>query len=274
MKSAVRFVTIIAPVLVILAAATLVAADLHSVQPGDLTVHEWGTFTSVAGEDGSAIDWDALGCQSDLPRFVNDHGYRGFKFRLRGTVRMETPVMYFYSPRELDAHVKVAFPQGLITEWYPQAEYEVFQKGRQDGTMHRLESNLNGLDTSLRSLTGAMEWRNVKVQPGSAPVLPVESDPSRYYAARATDSRSDYGRRSAREIPVLSRRGPFPGSSFGAGLGLRKDHGRKPQPRTSPQCDPFRESGRAHGVSQCGRRRGCRRARITVARWLVVATAP
>jgi hypothetical protein len=129
-----------------------------------------------------------LGCKSDLPRFVNDYGYRGFKFKLQGTVRMETPVMYFYSSRELDAHVKVTFPQGLITEWYPQAEYEVFQKSRQDGSMHRLESNLNGVDTSLRSLTGAIEWQNVKVQPGTAPALPIESDPSRYYAARATDS--------------------------------------------------------------------------------------
>ena len=88
-------------------------------------VHEWGTFTSVAGEDGSAIDWDALGGKDDLPGFVNNFGYCGFKWRLTGTVRMETPVMYFYSSRELDARVKVAFPQGLITEWYPQAEYTV-----------------------------------------------------------------------------------------------------------------------------------------------------
>ena len=104
----------------------------------DLTVHEWGTFTSVAGEDGSAIDWDALGCKNDLPKFVNDFGYRGFKWRLSGTVRMETPVMYFYSSRELDAHVKVAFPQGLITEWYPQADYKGLSEkpgGRSDETV-------------------------------------------------------------------------------------------------------------------------------------------
>src|SRR6266566_863784 len=96
-------------------------------QPG-LTIHEWGTFTSVAGEDGSAIDWDAFGCKDDLPRFVNDFGYRGFKWRLQGTVRMETPVIYFYSSRELDARVKVAFPQGVVTEWYPRAESEIYQK--------------------------------------------------------------------------------------------------------------------------------------------------
>src|SRR6266851_7392348 len=97
MKTAARFAPLVATVLVISAAAFLMAAELHSVLPGDLKVHEWGTFTSVAGEDGSAVDWDTLGCKSDLPRFVNDYGYRGFKWRLQGTVRMETPVMYFYS---------------------------------------------------------------------------------------------------------------------------------------------------------------------------------
>src|ERR1700691_5332970 len=114
MKSALRFV----PFAVVLAisAALLIAANIHSVEPNSLTVHEWGTFTSVAGEDGSAIDWDSLGCKSDLPGFVNAAGYRGFKFRLEGPVRMETPVMYFYSPREVVAHVQVRFPYGVITE--------------------------------------------------------------------------------------------------------------------------------------------------------------
>src|SRR5207245_4170326 len=110
------------------------------------------------------------GCQSELAGFVHDYGYRGFKWRLRGTVRMETAVLYFYSSRELDAHVKVAFPQGLITEWYPQAEYEVYQKSGVDDSVRRLAGNLNGIDTSLRSLTGALEWRNIKVQQGTARV--------------------------------------------------------------------------------------------------------
>jgi hypothetical protein len=171
-------------VALIAAAALLMAADIPSVEPSDLTVHEWGTFTSVAGEDGSPIEWDALGCKSDLPKFVHDYGYRGFKGTLQGTVRMETPVMYFYSPHELDAHVKVAFPQGLITEWYPQADYQVYQ----GGARRLLPANLNGIDTSLRSLTGAIEWSNIKVQPGATPALPVESGPNRYYAARQTDA--------------------------------------------------------------------------------------
>src|SRR5260370_5252647 len=181
MKSAMRFATAV----VIFAAVVLMAAEI-SPQPGGLTVHEWGTFTSVAGEDGSAVDWDTLGCKNDLPNFVNDFGYRGFKWRLQGTVRMETPVLYFYSPRELEAHVRVAFAQGLITEWYPRAKYEIYQN--HGGALSRLPANLNGIDTSMRSLTGFIEWNAIKVQPDSGPALPIESGASRYYAARATDS--------------------------------------------------------------------------------------
>ena len=181
MMSRMRLGLAAAPVLVVAAAVLLLAADIASPRvaeppphPEDLTVHEWGTFTSVAGEDGSAVEWDALGCKDDLPGFVNDFGYRGFKWRLRGTVRMETPVMYFYSPREIDAHVKVAFPQGLITEWYPQATHEVYQMvSGGHGSPRRLETNLNGIDTSLRGVTGAIEWNHVKVQPNTAPALPI-----------------------------------------------------------------------------------------------------
>jgi len=157
MKFAVRFVTI----LVIFAAACLMAASLHVDQASGLTVHEWGTFTSVAGEDGSAVAWDVLGCGSDLPGFVNK-SYGVFKSALVETVRMETPVIYFYSSRDLDADVTVKFPKGLITEWFPHAD-------NQTGTR-------------------TIEWKNIKVQPNSSPAFPTESEPSRYYAARQTDS--------------------------------------------------------------------------------------
>src|SRR6185295_4264802 len=61
--------------LVILAS---LGADLHGVtakspsaaDPGTLTVHEWGTFTTVAGPDGLAVDWLPLGGPIDLPCFV------------------------------------------------------------------------------------------------------------------------------------------------------------------------------------------------------------
>jgi hypothetical protein len=47
-----------------LAVAPLFAAD------AGLTVHEWGTFTSVADEAGDALRWVSLRPPSDLPCFV------------------------------------------------------------------------------------------------------------------------------------------------------------------------------------------------------------
>ncbi len=180
--------TTAATVLVISAAGLLAAARSRVTAADDLTIHEWGTFTSVAGEDGSAVEWNVLGGKDDLPSFVNDRGLRGFKFRLAGTVRMETPVLYFYSDREFKAHVRVSFPQGLITEWYPKAEYQVDQKTGEDGSVYRLPKNLGGIDTSMMSLIGAIDWKSIEIEPGDAPNLPHENRPSRYYAARATDA--------------------------------------------------------------------------------------
>src|SRR6267143_1795257 len=75
-----------------------------------ITVHEWGTFTSVAGADGNAIEWRTYNGPADLPCFVYSFG--GIKGNLSGSVRMETPVLYFYSPRNSAANVEVRFPKG------------------------------------------------------------------------------------------------------------------------------------------------------------------
>ena len=125
-----------------------------------LTVHEWGTFTSVAGVNGDAVAWRTYGGPGDLPCFVNRFG--GFKSVLLGNVRMETPVLYFYGPRDLTTNVKVRFPMGTLTEWYPKA------------TMNRSYN--------------AIEWHDVKISPDAVMEFPVESGLSHYYAARETDA--------------------------------------------------------------------------------------
>jgi hypothetical protein len=58
--------------------------------------HEWGTFTSVAQEDGTGVEWAPLLGPGDLPCFVTRAG-EIHKVALRGLVRMETPVLYFYA---------------------------------------------------------------------------------------------------------------------------------------------------------------------------------
>jgi hypothetical protein len=139
----------------------------NAIAENNLVVHEWGTFTSIAGKDGVALEWRPLNGPVDLPKFVHTikQGSAGLrdatpKADLTASVRMETPVIYFYSNNEMDVSVKVDFPKGKITEWYPQARLV---------------------------LTG-INWGRFKVMPGAPMNLPVEYSPSHYFAARETDS--------------------------------------------------------------------------------------
>ena len=146
-----------------------------------LVAHEWGTFTSVAGEDGNAVPWAPLSGPSDLPCFV----YRGLvlKSELAATVRMETPVLYFYAPRPMTLDVHVAFTNGQITEWYPQA-------WEPDGTTGgRIAWRVDAMPAGINSV---------------APQLPSTQGASHYFAARNTDS--DTRRLPEREDDLLSRR--------------------------------------------------------------------
>ena len=74
---------------------SLFLANAKQIPETDLTVHEWGTFTSIAGPNGEAMNWLPLTGSTDLPSFVEHFREVAFKGGLRGTVRMETPVLYF-----------------------------------------------------------------------------------------------------------------------------------------------------------------------------------
>jgi hypothetical protein len=144
----------------------------------DLTVHEWGTFTSVAGVSGQAVEWTPFSGPSDLPCFVTilnptsiKVGPKGYLPTLKATVRMETPVIYFYSGREQAVNARVRFPHGLITEWYPQGSVPPVPFG-----------------TPLAKMTGGIAWNDVKVLPLPGGNFPVEAVKSHYYAARDTDA--------------------------------------------------------------------------------------
>ena len=172
-----------APVLVAAVRTVGTTDDIRS--PQGLTVHEWGTFTSVAGIDGMAVDWRPAGGPTDLPCFVALSDSSNTKAvgpasvlggrEGEGKIRMETPVLYFYSPQETTVNVRVAFPHGLITEYYP--------------TVAKIgPSNLAAAIQNLRSATGTIEWNNVKVMPGASESFPLEAKRSHYYAARQTES--------------------------------------------------------------------------------------
>lgn len=145
-------------VLALAAAVSAFAAE--GVPANGLTVHEWGTFTSVAGADGAPVTWTVLAGATDLPCFVNRLGPVAIKAG-PATVRMETPVLYFYSPSRTTVSVHVDFPKGLITEWYPKATGQVFSQ---------------------------IDWSSLTIVPGGAGGLPSSQSASHYFAARETDS--------------------------------------------------------------------------------------
>jgi hypothetical protein len=141
-----------------------------------LTAHEWGTFTSIAGEKGQAVEWSPLTGSTDLPGFVEHFRNAGFKLGLRGTVRMETPVLYFYDSREETVSVNVRFAKGVITEWYPHAS-------RVEPTAVLYDASLNG-----KQPDGSISWDAVTVAPGLRAAFPADGRDNHYYAARQTAS--------------------------------------------------------------------------------------
>jgi hypothetical protein len=172
------------PVLLILCLVLTAAfgAQNRPVSP-ELTAHEWGTFTSIAGANGEAMRWSPLSGSADLPSFVEHISGAQFKEGLQGTSRMETPVLYFYSPHETAVSVKVSFSKGLLTEWYPGATHV------EPDPKHVL-----GRETLYhRRGNGSIEWDSVTVSPNLSASfphgsLPGDEDGNQYYAARETSA--------------------------------------------------------------------------------------
>lgn len=174
---------------------TVLSASAADARP-DLVVHEWGTFTSVQGGDGELLYWQPF-LTPDLPKFVYDWQRPGLgrempmamafsKGGIRSLQRMETPVIYFYSDRELTADVTVKFPKGFITEWYPQAQHI----GSENVNALATGTNMTTLSTSLER--GIISWRDLQIMPAKASdrtkQLPTDHSDNHYFAARETDS--------------------------------------------------------------------------------------
>ena len=112
------------------AVALVLTSSAAQAATPPLVVHEWGTFTSVQGHEGTQVWW-LPHLKTDLPQFVYARNVQaggfsgvqllGNKDTGQAILRMETPVIYFYSDIERSVDVRVKMPEGMITEWYPQA---------------------------------------------------------------------------------------------------------------------------------------------------------
>ncbi len=94
--------------------------------PDAFIVHEWGTFTSVQASNGTMM----AGLQHEeeaLPGFVFGRDPLSMSKNMEGipaavTQKMETPVVYFYGqPERAEIRLEVDFPDGIISQWYPDA---------------------------------------------------------------------------------------------------------------------------------------------------------
>lgn len=213
MKTNSRFSKWLLPAVGLIAVA-LCPAFLSGDKSGRFIAHEWGTFTSVQGGDGVLLAWRPLE-SSRLPRFVHDWknpglnrqpaGFLAFgKGGITALQRMETPVIYFYSDEEQTVDVTVKFPQGAITEWYPQIS-EIGPSAvpvpalvsTMDGYAHKMGAKpaftLAALLKDRNVAESLARWTQVKLSPagqnlGLASALARDFSGSHYFSARDTDA--------------------------------------------------------------------------------------
>lgn len=158
--------------------------------PDRLIVHEWGTFTELQNEQGISVG----GINTDdepVPDFVHrispnllqptSEPWRRSR-RQRGkalqwnadiTTRLETPVIYFYPPKDLREpmrlDVDVKLRGGWLSEFYPRAEFSA--PGLKQATIDP-------------KAVGTLRWANLRVDVDAS--VP-ESDEHVWLAPRKTD---------------------------------------------------------------------------------------
>ena len=198
-----------------LTGVVLLSASVSKTKPeGDYIAHEWGTFTSVQGGDGQLLQWRPLQ-SSHLPGFVYDWQRPGMgrigtaqlaygKGAMITLQRMETPVIYFYADREQTVDVTVKFPQGLLTEWYPQATRIGPSVAKPSTLVTEMDTLVHkvGIGSSFTFASwfsnhalkdSGATWSHIRVLPqkpadAGAPALPQDQSGSHYFAARETDA--------------------------------------------------------------------------------------
>lgn len=189
------------PLAVALFAATLAWFPVRSAAAlaGDpLVVHEWGTFTCLQDDDGREL----AGVNIDdepVPKFVHDlspyllnqplltseHWLYRQKQVPRShpqvTMRLETPVIYFYPPADratpLTVSVDVRFRGGWLSEFYPDAKADA----------PGLRENSFDFGNLTPQTVGSLAWTDLSV--GTSAAGP-ETDEHVWLAPRKVDAAS------------------------------------------------------------------------------------
>lgn len=159
----------------LLTAAILLIGAAQSQKSEGLIVHEWGTFLAMNGSDGVSLD-GMYHEEHALPAFV--HARSRDQLHIPGAgIKGETPVIYFYTNRIEHVDVRVRFPQGIWTQWYPNAQF--------------LGPSLAGTHTPLHLSDGHITWQATIVPNTGGPErvsIPQSPPDSLWNFARETDS--------------------------------------------------------------------------------------
>ncbi len=181
-----RFSTVL---ILLFVAMSLKAQTIH------YTAHEWGTFTGLCGSDGTPLNGLYIE-EEHLPPFVHNIGGNfpeiAYNFGkglptdvnlAHVTIKMETPVIYFYSNNPFTADVKVQFTHGLIGQWYPDDSAGV------SSIYYNSFGPVLDFGNKQSPLSNDIEW-NAKVLPLNAdPNLVIKSgETNTWTAPRATDA--------------------------------------------------------------------------------------
>lgn len=154
------------------------AGSRGEVVPG-FVVHEWGTFTSFSGSDGVPVQFRPL-VEQDLPPFVNKHPSLMFsKGTMSALQRIETPVTYFYPPREMDVSANVRISKGMLTEYFPRVKFSLDEPGLVWDGLHLIPSKHFIVGQEIG------RWESIS---GENIQLPEAAKFPHYDRARATDA--------------------------------------------------------------------------------------
>lgn len=164
-------------------ACVAVFASVAAAAAGHLVVHEWGTITTVHEAKGTPQGGlNRIDESEVLPEFVHRYEPEATRFdpklklgklpqvpgRPDVTMRLETPVIYFYPPpnekfdRSID--VRVRFRGGVINEFYPAAAASIALDTQR--ILNKRDAGVitewNG-DVLNNFVVGSLQWRGIEL---------------------------------------------------------------------------------------------------------------
>jgi hypothetical protein len=149
--------------------------DAAALQSG-LVVHEWGSMQHHLGTNTS--EFDLIGeDQSDLPSFVKV--WADQPALVPQIIRK--PILYFYTQKQQKVNVTVRFPEGVLTQWYPDVTAFSPQPNH---------SRRPGGNQAPPARNGSLSWIQVDLNPDTdmSKFAEVAADHPWWHIARETDA--------------------------------------------------------------------------------------